>query len=275
MSVVKTDNITPQTPKTQNQDFGDLMALEKSPVHFARACGLDPDPWQMEVLRSESNRIILNCCRQSGKSSMASLIALRQALYAPGAMVIVISHTLQQAAETFRKIHDMYKQIGRPVFSQTESVHRLELQNGSRIVTLTGQRPESIRGFSNVSLLVVDEAAQVLDESYYSARPMLAVSGGRIILLSTPHGKRGFFYEAWANEEDWLKVEITADQCPRLTRQFIQEEKRIFPRWFFEQEYYSFFAEGISSVFKAEDIDAALNHPEIKTLDIDLSLDDL
>jgi hypothetical protein len=268
--------IPPQTPRIDNPTLEDLVALSKSPVHFARAVGFpNLDPWQEEVLNSDSNRVILNCCRQSGKSAMASIIAITHALYTPGSMVIIISHTLQQAGETFRKVHDYYKRVARPVISITESVHRLELSNGSRVVTLTGKAPDSIRGFSNVSLLIVDEASQVPDESYHAARPMLAVSEGRIILLSTPHGKQGFFYDTWANKEGWLKIEINADQVPRFTKAFIWDEKMTMVGWFFRQEYYNEFAEGITSVFRAEDIKAALNHPELKVLDIDMSLDDL
>jgi phage terminase large subunit-like protein len=256
-----------------NPFFSDLAAA-LDPVDFAQSLGIDPDPWQEDILRSDSKRIILNCARQTGKSSVVAIIALHHALYHPKAMVIIISHTLQQAAETFRKVHDYYRQIAKPVLSIIESVHRLELTNGSRIVTLTGQAPDSIRGFSNVSLLIIDEASQVPDEAYYAARPMVAVNAGRIILLSTPHGQRGFYWQAWANEDDWEKVEINADQCPRLTKAFIVEEKALYPSWLFRQEYYNEFAEGVTSVFRAEDIDAAFDHPELPTRwEIDLELD--
>ena len=44
---------------------------------------------------------------------------------------------------------------------------------------------------------------------------MLAVSGGRIVLLSTPFGNRGFFYKEWSEGgEDWRKVTISARDCP-------------------------------------------------------------
>ena len=74
-----------------------------------------------------------------------------------------------------------------------ESRLSIELETGSRIVSLPG-REATIRGFSGVHLLVVDEAARVADELYQAVRPMLAVSGGRIVLLGTPFGKRGFFF---------------------------------------------------------------------------------
>jgi hypothetical protein len=252
-------------------------AMKRWPVLFAEALGLDPpDEWQKTVLRSNSKRIILNCARQTGKSTVVAVMALQHALYEPNSMVIVISRTYMQAAETFKKIIHFYRYKGRPVSTAiTESTHRLELRNGSRIVTLSGQRPESIRGFSGVTLLIVDEAAQVMDEAYFAARPMLAVSGGCVIILSTPHGKRGFFWDTWANKDDWLKVKISADDCSRLTPEFLAEERATFPDWFFLQEYYNHFAEGTSSVFKPEDIDRAFKEGIFVRDEINMDLDDL
>jgi hypothetical protein len=265
-----------EVARTENPAESDVLALKYYPSLFAEALGLNPvDPWQNAILQSDSKRILLNCARQTGKSSIVAVMAIQHALYTPKAMVIVISHTLAQAKETFRKTTDFYKQIGRPILAVAETVQTLELANKSRIITLTGQAPDSIRGYSNVSLLIIDEAAQVHEKAYTNARPMLAISSGRIVLLSTPHGKRGFFYEAWANEANWHKVEINADQCPRFSKAFLAEEKARMLDWEFRQEYYCFFAEAQDSVFKAEDIDAAFNHPGLPVLDIDLSLEDL
>ena len=197
------------------------LAVALSPVVFARSLGIEPDSWQSEVLRTDSKRIILNCARQTGKSSIVAILALHHALCQDKSMVLIISHTLQQAAETFRKCRDYYRQIAQPVLSITESVHRLELQNGSRIVTLTGQRPESIRGFSNVSLLIIDEAARVPDESYHAARPMVAVSDGRVILLSTPLGRRGFFGTLGRIRQIGLRSKLTPTNVRVLPRLFL------------------------------------------------------
>jgi hypothetical protein len=243
------------------------LAAALSRVVFARLLDIEPDPWQRNVLRSASNRIILNCARQTGKSSIVAILALHHALYNDNSMVIIISHTLQQASETFRKCRDYYRQIACPIPSTTASAHRLELKNGSRIVTLTGQRPGSIRGFSNVSLLIIDEAAQVPDESYQAARPTIAVSGGRIILLSTPYGKQGFFFQAWQNEDEWLKIEVNADQCRRITPEFLAEERKKYPTWFFRQEYYCEFRERITSILSRKVIDAAVVYRPSRNFD--------
>jgi hypothetical protein len=250
------------------------LAVALSPVIFARSLGIEPDPWQSEVLRTDSKRIILNCARQTGKSTITAIMALHHALYTSNALVLVVSHTLQQATETFKKIVLFYRQLGRPIPAKAETFSRLELANRSRILSLSGQHPNSLRGFSSPTLLIIDEAAQVSDETYHEAlRPMLAASNGRIVLLSTPHGKRGFFYRAWKEEATWLRVTINADECPRISKEFLDEEKKSIPDSLFKQEYFNFFAEVVSSVFRLEDIDAAFNHPELPVLDIDLELD--
>jgi phage terminase large subunit-like protein len=251
------------------------LAAALNPVVFARSLGIEPDPWQANVLLSDSRRIILNCARQTGKSTTTALIALHHALYTPDALVLIVSHTLAQAKETFRKIKRFYEQLGRPIQPMVNTLERLELANKSRIISLSGQHPHSLRGYSSPTLLVIDEAAQVSDETYEEAlRPMLAASNGRIVLLSTPHGKRGFFYQAWEDESTWLKVKINAHECPRISKEFLDEEKTGKPDWLFKQEYFNFFVENRSSVFKLKDIEAAFNHPGLFVRDeIDMELD--
>src|SRR5215218_6288997 len=168
------------------------LALDRA--KFARELGLEPDPWQVRLLRSSSDRVLLNCCRQSGKSTMTGIIALHRALYHPGSLILCLAPALRQSQELFGKVLGFYRNLERPVLPQAERKLSLELENGSRIVTLPGSE-KTIRGFSGAALLILDEAARVADELYFAVRPMLAVSGGALMLLSTPFGKRGIFYE--------------------------------------------------------------------------------
>src|ERR1019366_5345786 len=88
-----------------------------------------------------------------------------------------------------------------------------------------------------VTLLVLDEAARIPDQLYRSVRPMLAVSRGRLVALSTPFGRRGWFYEEWSGTGPWDRVQITWRDCPRITADFIEEERRALgPAWV-AQEY--------------------------------------
>jgi hypothetical protein len=134
----------------------------------------------------------------------------------------------------------------------------LELANGSRIVSLPGEEG-TIRGYSGVALLVIDEAARVTDELYAAVRPMLAVSRGRLVALSTPFGKRGWFFEEWQGANDWERVRITAEQCPRITADFLEGERQALgPRWY-RQEYECSFEEAVDAFFSHADIMAALS----------------
>jgi hypothetical protein len=131
---------------------------------------------------------------------------------------------------------------------EQESALRLELANGSRIISLPGTEA-TVRGYSGVRLLVVDEAARVADDLYYAIRPMLAVSGGRMICLSTPFGKRGFFYEEWTNRQGWDRIRITAHECPRISPNFLAEERASIGEWWFRQEYECEFVDISDQVF--------------------------
>jgi hypothetical protein len=91
------------------------LAAALDPVVLARQAGLVPDEWQAHVLRSTAPRVLLNCSRQSGKSTISALLALHTALYTPSALVLMLSPSLRQSAELFRKCLDLYRALGRPV----------------------------------------------------------------------------------------------------------------------------------------------------------------
>jgi hypothetical protein len=234
------------------------LAAALDPVVFARAAGLEPDPWQARMLRSVAPRILLNCARQSGKSTMTAVLALHEALYRPGSLILLLSPGLRQSGELFRKVLDAYRRLGRPVAAEAETVLRLELANGSRIVALPGDQA-TVRGYSGAALLCVDEASRVEDSLYYSIRPMLAVSGGRLILLSTPHGKRGVFHSEWAEGQGWERYEVPATACPRISPAFLAEERAALGSWWYQQEYCCVFSDTVDQIFSHETLAAALS----------------
>jgi hypothetical protein len=223
-------------------ELRDDLRLALDRVRFARDLGVEPDDWQRDLLRSTSDRVLLNCSRQSGKSTMAAVIALHRALYHPGSLILCLAPALRQSQELFGKIAGFYRDLGRPVPPKGERKLSLELENSSRIITLPGTE-KTIRGFSGAALLIVDEAARVDDTLYYAIRPMLAVSGGRLMMLSTPYGKRGVFYEEWSEGEGWERYEIPATECPRISEEFLEEERRALPTRIYRQEYFNSFEE--------------------------------
>jgi len=147
---------------------------------------------------------------------------------------------------------------------KTDTTSGIELANGSRIVSLPA-REDTIRGFSSVSLLIFDEAAWVDDDLYVAARPMLIVSGGRLLALSTPNGQRGWFYRAWSEGEGWHRTRIPASRCPRISAADLADERRQMTAAQFASEYECEFTDAIDSVFFYEHIRAAVD-PHIEPL---------
>ena len=227
------------------------LATALDPARLMHTCGLPPDPWQASVLRSCAPRQLLLCCRQSGKSTTTACLALHHALYQPGALILLLSPSLRQSQELFRKVQDAYRALGNLAPLQAESALRFEMDNGSRIIALPGTEP-TVRGYSGVDLLVVDEAARVQDELYFAVRPMLAVSGGRLVALSTPFGKRGWFHQESTEGEGWERVTVRAEQCPRISAQFLEEERRTLPPLWFQSEYLCAFVDTVDQVFSTE-----------------------
>jgi hypothetical protein len=234
-----------------------LGQLRADPTAILTAAGMKPDPWQQRLLRSSSKQMLLLCSRQAGKSTLAAALALRTALLEPRSLVLLLSPTQRQSGELFRdKVKRIYQDLNRPVACRQESALTMELANGSRIISLPGDEA-TIRGYSGVGLLVVDEAARVVDPLYYSIRPMLAVSGGRLVALSTPFGKRGWFHEEWTGQGSWQRVMIKAGDCPRISKEFLAEEERAIGERWFRQEYQCSFEDVIDQVFSYDDVMAA------------------
>lgn len=222
------------------------LARALDPVTFAvDELGFRPDPWQERTLRWTGKRLILNCTRQAGKSTVASVLGDHQAIYYPDSLVLLISPSLRQSSELFRKVTTFLDLLAVKPRLLEDNKLSCQLENGSRIVSLPSKEG-TIRGFDGASLIIFDEDSRVPDDLYRAVRPMLAVSGGRLILMSTPFGKRGHFHAEWTNGgEVWERVEINAEDCPRITPEFLAEERKSMPESWYLQEYFCKFVETV------------------------------
>jgi hypothetical protein len=242
-----------------------LQALPNDPTRIMRRAGMIPDPWQRDLLLSTCHRILLLCSRQAGKSTAVSALALHEALTRAGSLTLLLSPSQRQSGELFRKVLELFGALGRPMAALAESMLKLELANGSRIISLPGTE-EKIRCYSGVRLLVIDEASRVENPLYAAVRPMLAVSRGRLIALSTPFGKCGWFHDAWHGNGPWQRIKVTAQECPRISKEFLREEREALgPRWF-AMEYECAFQDLVGQIFAEEDIQSLFRGSSVAPL---------
>jgi hypothetical protein len=215
----------------------DGHAIIKDPTLILRAQDWAADPWQRDLLSCTDQRILLNCARQSGKSTTVAAIAMHTVIASPNSLILLLSPSLRQSLELFRKVRQADRALEHPLGQVRCTATELEFDNGSRIVCLPANE-ETIRCFSKVALLIIDEASRVPDDIYSAVRPMLAVSNGRLICLSTPFGKRGFFHREWHDHDaSWRRVRVTWRDCPRIPAGHIEEEKRSQGESWVRQEY--------------------------------------
>jgi hypothetical protein len=228
------------------------------PATIMRDAGMEPDGWQEEVLYSDARRMLLLCSRQSGKSTTCAALAVNQAIYDPG-LVLLIAPAQRQSSELFRKVHEVYRALPDVPRIVQESAMRLELANGSRIIALPGTEG-TIRGYSGAKTVIVDEASRVDNALFAAVRPMLATTNGRFVALTTPYGKRGWFYDAWEYGEGWHRTKVTTHDCPRIDTEWLAEERRLIGDWQFRQEYECEFVDTDEQFFSSDLIEAALTH---------------
>src|SRR5215212_1801434 len=129
---------------------GHLLQWKLDPVRFAESIGMHPDPWQAEMLRSRSPRLLLNCCRQSGKSSAVGVLALWRALCFSNSLVLCLSPSLRQSSELFNKVATYSADLGKPISTKEEQKLSIRFENRSRVVALPSNEA-TVRGFSKVA----------------------------------------------------------------------------------------------------------------------------
>ena len=151
-----------------------------------------PDPGQARALDPSIRRGLLNCCRQWGKSTTVALTP--------------------PVRRIPPKSQDFLHTLGMTMRGDGDNETSVMLPNGSRIAGLPG-REATIRGFSNVALLLIDPT-----KLCQAVRPMVAVNPDAAIwLMFTPNGRQGFFYDEWSQGgPGWTRVEAPATHCPRI-----------------------------------------------------------
>jgi hypothetical protein len=235
------------------------------------AFNFQPDAVQSRILGATANHIILCCTRQFGKSTITAIRALHHAWHHSRSLVLVAAPTARQSGEWIEKSSAFLRILGVKPRGDGRNPNSLVLPNGSRLVGLPGVAA-NIRGFSSVSLLLIDEAGFVPDELYHALNPMLAVSRGALWLMSTPNGQSGFFYDQWHREQSgWARFQVAAGDCPRISSEFLAEQKILLGDPVFRREYLCEFTAGASQIIDRDMLDAAFD-PAIHPLNAGLPL---
>jgi hypothetical protein len=241
--------------------------IPSDPVAFAEFLGFTPDDWQEEILNSSAPRKLMLCGRQTGKTSVAALLAIHKALVMPNSTTLMVAPSERQAKLAFSRASAFYREAGAPVPLRSDRRTGMELANGSVIEALPALE-RTIRGFS-VDLLIIDEAAAVPDQDYFALLPSLIATRGEQLLLSTPRGKRGFFYDLWSSpvsEGDgehnhvprWFKKSVRSDEVDRIRPEDLELFKQAMPEEWFRQEFLCEFLDAEGSLFAVDDIEAAI-----------------
>jgi hypothetical protein len=246
--------LEPNRPVSLATDFA--MALDR--VLFARTVGIEPDQRQAELLNSSATRILMLCSRQWGKSTIAAVLATHEMIYCPGSTVIAVSPSLSQSQELFKKVNAFWRKVPGAPEAVQESLTRMELANGSRLIALPGTE-KTIRGLSAVSLILVDEAAAVEDALLAAVRPMMATRpDARFVAMTTPRGRRGWLFEAWEHGAGWERISVKADECARISAEFLAEERLAHGPLIFSQEYQCTFVDSGDRAFDSMLIENAM-----------------
>ena len=230
------------------------------PLDIMRASGLEPDDWQEDVLDRRPHRGLILCSRQSGKSTVGACMALDTALSIPRSTSLLVSPSLRQSSEIQQKVRDLLEPLsGQPGIASakpmSETILSLKLANRSRILSLPASET-TIRGFS-AQTVIFDEAGWVDDSLVHTVMPMLAATNGRLVALTTPRSRRGWFYDQWHNgNPDWYRARVTAEECPRITTAYLDEQRASMPARVFNAEFNVSFEDAVGAVFKSADIDA-------------------
>ena len=214
------------------------------------------DDWQLRVLKTDGN-ITIRAGRQVGKSEAISAKATKFALENKGTTTLIIAASQRQSSLLFEKVRANFDGMeDKDIYEEPPTLTRIKLSNGSRIYSLpAGRTGYFIRGFT-IDLLIADEAAYIPEEVWKAVIPMIAVSRkmrgmGFIILLSTPFGKGGYFYDSF-HDDDFRQFHVSSEDCRRIPMEFLRKERERLTKAEYMQEYLGEFTDEWNQFFPTQ-----------------------
>jgi hypothetical protein len=233
-------NTNPQDP---------LQNIQTDPSLFAKLLvNWQPFPYQQKLLTDQSKRIVSCWGRQCGKTTTVAVKATYYAYTNPNTIALVASPSLRQSTIMLNRIQELIENsfiLRQGVSKQTRTT--IQLHNDSIIVALPCSE-NLLRGYT-ADLIICDEAAFMPEETITQVMfPMLSTTNGAAIFLSTPWGKNHFFHKAYTNPE-YSVHHAKSTECPLITPEFLQEQKRTLPDEIYRSEYLAEFTEAAYCFF--------------------------
>ncbi len=231
-------------------------------AYAERKLGIKLDDWQKEYIAHKGNTVV-RAGRQSGKSFAESLRVALFALLNPKTNTLIIASVDRQSIELLEKVKSQIMGLAKNQIKGRPTFHKIELKNGSKIIAEpAGQTGYGLRGFT-IHKLVADEAHYIPDAVFVAVRPMLATTGGTLDLLSTPRGNEGFFYDCFQTDE-FYQIHIKSEECPRISDEFLSQEKKRMTKLEYCQEYEAEFLDSLMQFFPRELLDSCLSKVRVK-----------
>lgn len=231
------------------------------PVEWAEdRLGFALDPWQRDLMTADPHRLLLVCPRQSGKSTAVAALAAFQMATQPGIRIAVLSPTMRQSSLLAAKVADVLRHES----IASETATRITLANGSTLDSLPGDQPKTVRG-ATADVLIIDEASRVKSELVTAGLPMVAATDGSVVMLTTPAGATGAFYQFWIDDDEWRRVFVAVDQVTHYDPKTLRMMRRRLGERMFDQEFGGRFLDAPGALFSADAIDALFTDRSVES----------
>lgn len=218
--------------------------------------GFTPTKKQKQIIDActdETTKYIVGCFgRQAGKSFTAQNLILKWALEDNGSVSMWVSPVYSQAKKVFTELTNTIAGT-----NLTKSINKSELTitfiNGSVLYFRSGEREDSLRGYT-LTYLVVDEAAYIKDNVWTEVlRPTVLVHGKKVLFISTPKGKNWFHSVSMRGNSDefpqYKTFHATSFDSPYITKEELEEAKLSLPDNIYRQEILAEFIDDGGEVF--------------------------
>jgi len=221
----------------------------KGPVDFAvKVLGIEPFNYQAKLLEDDKKRIVACMGRQTGKTTTIAMKAIYFADTNPNVTVLITAPSLRQSMIMFDRIATFVyssANLRNKIVRATRTL--IHFENGSKIIALPCSE-NLLRGYT-AHMVILDEASWIPEEVITQVLfPMLTTTQGYAIFLSTPWDKNHFFYRAFVNPS-YSVHKVKSEQCPLVTKEFLEEMKQNMTREAYLMEYEAEFVEALNSYF--------------------------